>query len=900
MQQKQIKIEFIRHMNRFICTCIAITLFFILLLQSIILILEFYGYEFPIPEFLIQMVDKQLKTQNLSIKTGKKWFNSNGDISMNNVVIYHGEQRNPLLECEHLAINLSFLSSLFGTVSFDELSIKNATLYTPPEHSPTGLNEKVITNLSCSLYKEGRMLEIDQISFVINNISILADGHWRFDGYRNEKIDFMEYLIKLGVKLINWREICEKFQNPAINLTFDSNVTQESKVNFRIQFEKLTDLYGLNLGPTETWGELSYNDDKFIWGKDIEASFKNIQWKNKLQAEQGSIKVRGPLVGDAQKLPLFREVEILVKNIHGFEETLGKDVNFSTAGASIDFKYFPKAKGKIFLVNGSEWLELTGSATIGTKDWHTTTRGAMDVNSIRQFLPEVIKNDPDFPHLMGKISWDGRYGRNNTHEYITDNADLLLTSTDLQIEGTLFSNVYANVKYQPGKLSITDVYLKSEKDFIQGHYFQDLNADTYRYLVEGVASPYLLNRWLTEWWDDLWSKIELKGRNPWTNIDINGKFNTKEKATIFADISSEKLSYRKIPFTFCGMRLYATDEFLEMSDLLTKSGQGNANVYLRFEYGTDEARTIQKTSIDGYSTLPLEQIDIIVDDKYLHDIIKTFNCFKAPTVRVKGYITKDGYQNDVITHFDTDHSLLFRDFPLDYLSFDARYFGPRTELRNIQAGFAKGQVTATVDLGKLANGMQSFKYEAKLLDAPTDLVTERLKSLYSKNQSSNEDTKYYGGFIDAESKGSGIVGDMKSITGTGHISISDANFGQVNLFGILSRVLSLTPFGIGSFQLTDAQSNFQLNHGTVFFPDLKIFGSSMMIESQGSFEIESKNIDFLLSIGSNRESGVPILSHALLLFQPLTESIQVRLRGTLDNPKWDTSLTPLGFLKKKK
>jgi len=58
-----------------------------------------------------------------------------------------------------------------------------------------------------------------------------------------------------------------------------------------------------------------------------------------------------------------------------------------------------------------------------------------------------------------------------------------------------------------------------------------------------------------------------------------------------------------------------------------------------------------------------------------------------------------------------------------------------------------------------------------------------------------------------------ILGNADSVAATGHARIYEADLGQLHLFGLLSRLLTL-----GTLHLNTAQSTIQVAHGYIRIP----------------------------------------------------------------------------------
>lgn len=186
-----------------------------------------------------------------------------------------------------------------------------------------------------------------------------------------------------------------------------------------------------------------------------------------------------------------------------------------------------------------------------------------------------------------------------------------------------------------------------------------------------------------------------------------------------------------------------------------------------------------------------------------------------------------------------------------------------------------------------------LSFNTKLSKAQLDSSIQFLKSFSHQSTSPSQD-KQKGGFVDLSLSARGNLGNLSSFTGSGSCAISESNLGNIYLFGILSRILDLTPLPLGTLHLTDASSNFEIKKDNIDFPDLHVYGPTALIQGNGRFSISTQALDFSFELSPLGGINIPIVSQAFALLNPIlnpiSKSFKIKLRGTIQNPDWNFNL----------
>jgi hypothetical protein len=149
-----------------------------------------------------------------------------------------------------------------------------------------------------------------------------------------------------------------------------------------------------------------------------------------------------------------------------------------------------------------------------------------------------------------------------------------------------------------------------------------------------------------------------------------------------------------------------------------------------------------------------------------------------------------------------------------------------------------------------------------------------------------------GGRLDVALSAQGRPGDIATFTGGGNAALTGAELGEIHLFGLLSQVLSKLSLNFSSLKLDAARTSFRLEGGRLRFPDLKITGSSAVIDARGDYQFASNALDFSAKFKPFEESRNPLTAVIGIVINPITSILELKLSGPLSKPNWSVVVGP--------
>ena len=232
--------------------------------------------------------------------------------------------------------------------------------------------------------------------------------------------------------------------------------------------------------------------------------------------------------------------------------------------------------------------------------------------------------------------------------------------------------------------------------------------------------------------------------------------------------------------------------------------------------------------------------------------------------------------------------LKYYHFPFDQVSVSGNVHGDTLQLEQIDLRTAggDGHGQATLD-GPAQNRLLRFDFRMKNADlARTIRAVESFEAARTGVKSeSMAESKFIkrasGGKLELAITAHGNPDDPTRLNGTGNLHLTGAELAEINLFGLLSQLLSFS-----SLKLDAAHTTFQMADGRVYFPDVRVSGKSAVIDAKGSFLIDSKTLDFTARLKPYEETRNPLTAVVGLFMNPLTSMFELQLNGPLANPKW--------------
>ncbi len=218
----------------------------------------------------------------------------------------------------------------------------------------------------------------------------------------------------------------------------------------------------------------------------------------------------------------------------------------------------------------------------------------------------------------------------------------------------------------------------------------------------------------------------------------------------------------------------------------------------------------------------------------------------------------------------------------DYCSMDWIAKGDRILMSNLHLRIYGGELDGFVELDGVGEEPVRYTVDARVADVS---FSELLRAVRQTEMDLQEGS--LSGRIDVE----GLAEDdwRASLTGEGRVRIRKGEVFQIPLFGGLSQLLGRIYPGLGFAVQTDARADFEILERMVRSDDIRIEGSVLSLRGEGRYHLDDE-LDFKVQVQPLRRG---FLVDALrLVTYPVSRLLQLRLEGTLSEPRWVVDTLP--------
>ncbi|MBL4576565.1 MAG: hypothetical protein JKY51_10815 [Opitutaceae bacterium] len=838
----------------------------------------------PVPAFVLKNIEKRLEQEGFRAQMDDIHFDPSGTIFVKNIRLYSPISDNPILTCKAMYIDLNLPRLLFRKVYANRVEASGVELFSPPQHSPSGIREKVFSNTHISLTHDNNLWMIHNAIIQLGEFKIKIHGAFRdytpkIEREKKSLSYHLAQLIKFSPELLEAQEHLSYFNDPILTIKITPRGTRSLIADFEYtstdyQNPATPKLSAIHLqgtgsfqfplkGTLQISGSIGRAQQEALW------TSKNIQ----ITGQWGSL--------PNKEAPLPQTLQWRVAEISAHNATLsslsGKIYSSQKSKILSQFSFCfgdkpVHASATVDIEKGSGILSVSGK---GGRNWLELASQASDRNLVKY---ATLTTEPDFT-----ASVDIQPGWN------WNQAKFTLTSGPFLAKGVPIDRSYVTGTVTPTQFEMDTLEVVNGGSFISGSYTTLLSTKDYRFNLRGNFHPSTLSPWFRSWWTNLWKELSFSPKGANCDLSIHGRLRDHSRTLITGITDSSDFSIKGVPFDRFRSKLLIKARYVDLYDLTVYRSEGTVtgDVQLQFEKG-QKVPVTQIFNID--STADIKRIATILGKKGIK-MLTPYEYSVPPSIKAQGTIYRKDthYDSSLDLLIDTPHAFIFNNIPLTHLTTAAFIRNKEVNLPEIHAGIAEGNLTGWAYLQN-----KDLNFEFALKEARFGKSIALLSEYLSAKDLSPSKTKKktllpegdLGGMLDLSLIAKGILGDPLSYTGDGTIDITEAELGKVHVFGLLSEILQSLMLKFSTLQFTEAHSDFHLDKKTISFPNLHMKGPLAAIKSQGTFTMGSKTLDFRAKVFPFRESRTPIYALIGVITNPFSYMFQVKLDGTYSDPKW--------------
>ncbi|OAM89568.1 AsmA-like C-terminal region-containing protein [Termitidicoccus mucosus] len=475
-----------------------------------------------------------------------------------------------------------------------------------------------------------------------------------------------------------------------------------------------------------------------------------------------------------------------------------------------------------------------------------------------------------------------------------------LTSGPAVADGVRVDSAYGEFEYEDGVLGFPRAALTQGESHARGSVVIDTRSADYRFLIAGALRPPGISGWLGDWWPEFWDDYEFPGPAPRASVDVRGNFRNAARTRVYLHVNAARPVFKGVPFDNVRGLIYVRPGFCDTIESTLTLGSGIARGAFTYDY--DLARDAFRRATFSYKS-DLDPAHVApIFGRAVVDAIAPLKFSSAPSLDITGQI--DGPAAPGGAHEKIDFTLrslgdsAFLDFPLANLSFAARVRDDEIALDDVSAIVAEGNLSGRARVNT-APGKHFVSFDANLDNARLGLAIGTFEKFLALKEGKPAPTvskfqkKVAGGRLHARVSAGGNYDDLLSFQGSGVTEITDADLAEVNLLGGLSAALrNAGVFSFTSLQFTDASSSYDIKGREIAYKNITITGPQARVTMNGSYYLDAKEMRMRAKLYPFRESRNVIGATVGFLLTPFSAALELRLDGTLEEPKWRFAYGP--------
>ena len=560
---------------------------------------------------------------------------------------------------------------------------------------------------------------------------------------------------------------------------------------------------------------------------------------------------------------------------------------------------------------GARDLAADLSVRLAGGDWHVQTTLADDVTRVildgfvddatLAFAGGLIQRDLTQlldPDQAAPLHVDAVFGRGFALQKVTGT----LHSGSVRVGAAQLDETGTEFTYDGTRAVADALVLRQGASLAHGSYEMDTRTMDFRFLLTGGLRPMGIAGWFHAWWTNFWNDFDFTRSLPVADVDVQGRWGDVTATRVFVRADGGPTGLKGVAFDGVSTRLFLRPHWFDIRHFAVTRPDGGAQGRLSRALVAD-SNTWTHMEFSVASTLPLPVISQLFPGESA-ELLAPYSFTTPPVLQLDGRVDSAASASGKHEYIDialrSAGPMTYHGFPLSDLTFQARLRDDRIDLPALSVTFAEGRAAGDAHLSG-ASDQRRLAFDITLTDANLGQVVQAVAQLQPATTPVSEKAaeaarlrqqRLEGGRLDFALKAEGLYADFHSFNGTGRSSITNAELGQLNLFGPLSTALRGTAINLGSFSLTTVEAPFTLTGERVHFDDLRVSGPSALLLAKGNYGLRGGTLDFTTRIHPFEENTSLFGSAASFVLTPFSKVFEVRLAGTLSEPSWIFSYGP--------
>lgn len=471
-------------------------------------------------------------------------------------------------------------------------------------------------------------------------------------------------------------------------------------------------------------------------------------------------------------------------------------------------------------------------------------------------------------------------------------------------------------------------------------FFEFAPDGRFRVRTWGSIDPELLDGRLGWFWERIWRDLKKaeSEKRPRADIDVYGRWGERWE-NVFGAIAGEKCYANGMLVDKVSLRVYEDPLLIAAFDMRFARGDDVAFGNLQWHYAMEPEYHFRdfRFLFDG-SVLPKDALQIVGEG--LPEVLPDLFSEEAATGTVRGFFSGDPeyYPEKMAIQIrggvPGDFSIFGikgKNFKGEIIYDNGVVFVGNPFYAEMDDGTVSGKICVRLPKGDAGIDGAEAALDLSLKNIRRDRLAETLTILQNRaNLPKTQATKkavpvisaagISGGafarvpvtepadnsMLDADFKGTITLPDLQTLNAAGTFSLYDEALFQLQVFGGFSRLLSSLKIDLTTFPMDRAEGSYRIADGTLYLPDLRIYGESGEIDIQADVKIPELSVQGEAVFRNLRGTKIPLLGKLVEWGSASTELLPVKLSGSAENPEWTIAtklsriwdwVNPAGLLK---
>lgn len=850
--------------------------------------------ELPVPNFLIRELRAGLKSNGAAIAMEGIRLTPDGRILIESPTIRSEDLNSVVASADFAAARVNLPALLIGKLRLDRVTVSNGRIFMPAILSASGLDETIAESIALDARRRTGAWTILYANAKVGAARLSASGTLKPRLFQPAEpqdgpgLSLRSLNRRAAQTVTGIQKQIALFSRPSLVVTLDLDPDRRQTAQIQLTADRAVsapDVAAQRIRLRADWRETR--------GAAVALDIGRLEIKREFAASNVSIRSAWdvlPRLADARPIDwLPRETTVALGRVGRGElslpsvaATVRRDRARVTAQASFAVADAPwKLRLERNLASGKTRLQVDAALGEALPRF---------LNPLADELAQIDLVEMAWLRRDGDLVLDAQLDANWKAVEATAFADVGAAV----IRGARLDRAYAKARLEGSKLHVTDIRIRSGLQDADIAIQIDTDTLARRILLEGNVDPRMINGWFKPWWTAMWDGMEFPAEGMYTAMDSRGIFGKPEAARVTGIGYAKRMDIRSLPAEEIRLRYFSRFHYVDLYDIELQTPEGRAAGETQFTLGRDPRDDKDKLTgiwIDADSTIDLKRGPEVLWEirDAVADILDPYGYEAPPHVvaRSSSVRRQDVFENDIDLQVESPLAFSFFGFPFESVKADLAIGNGRVFARSVEAGVGGGALAATA----LITG-DAIDVEARLEGAGFGETLVAANAYFAANGSEKaraadpEGFLQYRGTLDANFDGEGLVSDPLSYVGGGSFDIREADFGTFRLFGLLSMALEITPFRFSTLKFRGAEGDYRVEKRFVRFEDASIDGPVAAIQTAGTYDLETDEIDFKAKLFPFRNSRFPIIAPLLhVALAPVSHALEITATGPFDDPR---------------